>query len=122
MIWRDSDDGIIQSVERDRSTQHITVGAEAALPEAVAQDDHAWSATTILLGQETASKNRLNTKRSEEVGSDGSADQSFGFFTTGEAEVPYDSCGHLFEAPALISPVHEVRQRGYFATDLRMIT
>src|SRR5262245_56432076 len=125
----DTHDGVIPSVERDRPSHDIGVRSEAALPEAMTQNYHAWTAGTMLLGQEATAKDRRNTQHGEEVTGDVIADQPFGFFPTGEAEVPLGGHaleapaggrGHTLKAPALLSPVHEVRQRSLFSTDLRM--
>src|SRR5215510_11776965 len=115
---RDSHDGMILSVKRDRPPHHIRVRAEAPPPEVMAQNGHPRSAGTVLLRQEDASKSGANRQQGKEVGSDGPAVQPFGFSNAGEVESPIGSSGHALEAPALLSPVYEVRQRRIFGTAL----
>src|SRR5262245_44067403 len=115
---RNSHNRMILPIKRDRPSHHIRIGAESPPPEVMAQNGHPRGAGTVLLRQEDASKSGTNRQQGKEVGSDGQAVQPFGFSHAGEVESPIGSSGHALEAPALLSPVYEVRQRRIFGTAL----
>src|SRR5262245_41400761 len=99
-------------------SHHIRIGAESPLPEAIAQNDHSRNAGTIFLWKKAASKGEGNRQRRKEVGRDSPPGQPFSISRAGEVEGPIGKSGHALKAPALLSPVREVRQRTSFGTAL----
>ena len=54
-------------VQLDTASDHARIGAEALLPQAMAEDGHEWSIRDVVLRRHRASQQRLNTERREEL-------------------------------------------------------
>lgn len=70
--WHDAHDLVLMLVERDGLAEDVGVGAEARLPEAVAQHRNPRRARGVLAGRERATEDRLPPQQVEGVGRDGS--------------------------------------------------
>src|SRR6185503_14236382 len=93
----DANDVVRLAVEQDLAPHDRRVAPEAALPEAVAEDDHLVAAGVVLAGGERAAEPRLHAIHLEELGRGLRRDQPLGLADAGEVGVPVLADGKRIE-------------------------
>ena len=101
------------AAEEQRRAEHLGVAAEAALPEAVAQDDdvdvraaRAVERNPVFAVAERAAEHRLDAEHAEQIGGDARAEHALGLLRAGDVEIgDVAGDGDLFERVLAIAPV-----------------
>ena len=110
-----ADDRVALAVQVEGLAGYLRVGAEAALPQAVAHDDHATGSGPVLFGQERAAQLRLDAQQGKEVGRDALAVNPLRLADARQVKALVGGRRHAFKDLVLITPVYVVSHRGRVA-------
>ena len=107
----DADDGSRPAVERELFVDDVLIAAEAALPEAVAEEDGGAGVAAFVVGSEVAAEDGLDAHDVEEVAGDLEGGDAFGAGGGGEGGHAARVERHVSEGVRAGAPVAEVGVR-----------
>ena len=108
---RHPDDGIALVVQEKTLADGLRIGSEAALPEAVREENHVTVGRGVLVWPKFTSQKRTDANEREEVGRYPSYVEHLGLATAGEVGAPHHHGREPLEAPALPVKIVEIRDR-----------
>ena len=107
-----ADDGARALVDDYAPSDNRRIGAVAALPQTVRQDDRRLEARHgRLLGEEVAAQHRLDPEQREQVGRDRLAQQPLGIALARHREIARQEAGDAVEGSRLALQVQQIRIR-----------
>ena len=107
----DADHGVRQGIQDHGAAGDLGVGAEAAAPQCVAEQDGAGGAGPIVLRGEGAAKGGLHAQHGQKAGGDAGAFQPRGIAGLGEIGGEIPPCLDAFEGVGEALPIAEIGGR-----------
>ena len=106
-----ADHDVRAAADRDRAAEHVPIAAKHALPETVAQHQHAAAPGLVLVGQEAAAQRDRHAEQVEQPAADGGALNLARFAGADHGEQARGVGFHLLEHPGVFPHAHEVGGR-----------
>ena len=107
----DTDDGVRDAVERDRSVERVAAAPEALLPERLTDDGDLLFARRVLIRTEDAAERRPRAKDVEKAGADPDALQTDRLSPSGQRHFPFAVRRGGLDRLALVAGVVEIGGR-----------
>src|SRR5215813_6578975 len=96
------------ATQRDRTADHLRIAAEAAPPQAVAQDHNRWAAQFVLLGREGASERRRDAQHLKQTSGNRTGIKAFSLTISYQVGGIEGIAGDLFKRFRLIAPFQKI--------------